>query len=456
MKKGFTIIEIIISISIMLMVGISTTFFILNKNNNELEQIKNEVVDAVNLYINTEYDEDGILYINGIKSSRRGLYLTVNNLLEKGYLEDNLVKTLEKNTNLDANDLKILASNSVYDNENEVCSEGLIKFEFNFDEFDNGPIYLCPTNSKIGDFYTDNVFNYIVKYISYIGQMQMSTNLKEDLMSNDDLNKYYYKVFQSFGVEEGHEFFIYKPKNQGLKSRIDDGDTIYYYRGKDVNNYVSFSNVFYNDCRFRIVSLTDDYIKIIPSNTDGSSCFFGYSGNANKTIYYNDMIDKEYIFNVSIKLDNKLTLEEKSQYFYNLDFCKNYICSEYYSDYIGILTYEEAIYSGYSGALLLGRIYRGYIDESYLQSGYGSIFALPKNAFPSPPGYYGYFGELSDGYKPSISPVRYIDSMYYRDNTLEYDDDGYLRPVIALNINMWEIKGNGTIDNPFVLKAKAI
>ena len=58
MKRGFTIIEIIISLVIILSIGVSVIFVVINnKKDNNLINISKQILEAANLYINIEKDE---------------------------------------------------------------------------------------------------------------------------------------------------------------------------------------------------------------------------------------------------------------------------------------------------------------------------------------------------------------------------------------------------------------
>ena len=91
MKKGFTIIELIIALSLIVIIGTSSVVVTVKKNNNtkDLETKETSLFDMAKVYISTETDENGITYQEGIFKGGSAVFIPVNNLKSEGYLSEN-------------------------------------------------------------------------------------------------------------------------------------------------------------------------------------------------------------------------------------------------------------------------------------------------------------------------------------------------------------------------------
>ena len=146
MKKGFTIIEIIISISLVLIVGVFATFFILNnKKNNELEKVTKEILEAANAYVKIEKDNNGNTYANKIVSGAKGVKVPLTNLVNSGYIKEELAnKVYDLNDKLEDNqDYYVMF---VEDTSNYCDDVSYITISSWMDKGDN--IYLCDNKDK--------------------------------------------------------------------------------------------------------------------------------------------------------------------------------------------------------------------------------------------------------------------------------------------------------------------
>lgn len=98
-KRGFTLIEIIICISLIAI--ISTISIVIFTKNKDYSNITKKILEAANVYIATEKDEQGNTYEYGINNGGKGARINVKELVNKGYVDEKLYKTLEKEYKLE-------------------------------------------------------------------------------------------------------------------------------------------------------------------------------------------------------------------------------------------------------------------------------------------------------------------------------------------------------------------
>ena len=85
MKKGFTLIEIIVCIVLITLIASIT---IISTNYNKDKDLIKMLTDAALLYIDVEKDENGNNYQKEIISGRLGLKLPIKELVNKGYIKE--------------------------------------------------------------------------------------------------------------------------------------------------------------------------------------------------------------------------------------------------------------------------------------------------------------------------------------------------------------------------------
>ena len=141
MKKGFTLVEIIISIGLILIVGVSTTFFVISKNNNnELDKITKQILEAASAYVKVEKDKNGNTYANEIVNGSKGVKIPLSNLVNRGYIKEEQANIIYEN-NDELEDNKDYYVMFVEDSEN-YCDDGsYVSVTSWMDKGDN--IYLC-------------------------------------------------------------------------------------------------------------------------------------------------------------------------------------------------------------------------------------------------------------------------------------------------------------------------
>lgn len=145
-KKGYTLIEIIITIGIVLIVGTISivSFNVNNKINRELESITNSILTAANLYIKTELDENGSNYLTKIQNGNKGVKIPLTNLVNNGYIKEetiNKLYDLKNDTKQDGKSYYVM----FVENTNNYCDDGsFVTISSWMDEGNN--VYLCDYN----------------------------------------------------------------------------------------------------------------------------------------------------------------------------------------------------------------------------------------------------------------------------------------------------------------------
>ena len=91
-KKGFTLIELIVTIGIMILVGlviVTNMSGILSKQNDaEYESFKKNIEDSACIYVETQPNESS--YSKNNCRNNGGCNIPIKNLIETGLIEDNL------------------------------------------------------------------------------------------------------------------------------------------------------------------------------------------------------------------------------------------------------------------------------------------------------------------------------------------------------------------------------
>lgn len=181
MKKGFTLIEIIVCIALIAL--ISTTSIILLKKNNDYSEITKKIINAANVYIATEKDDKGNTYEYGITHGGKGVQINVNELLNKGYISKSTVKTLEEKFENKDKIYLIQITNAIKNkNDNECKSSG---FEYNVNwEKTEETMYLCPYDNQNSES-NGTIKNLILNKYSYIDN---KPDFKKISPKNQDVN----------------------------------------------------------------------------------------------------------------------------------------------------------------------------------------------------------------------------------------------------------------------------
>ena len=241
MKKGFTLIEIIIAIVLISLLG-TTSIIVLNKPSDKTyDTALKRAMDAVNVYINTEKDSVGNTYFNGIYKGGEGLIVPLRDLNDKGYINDSDYDVLIKKL-ADDKEYFVVGFKS-----QDECESG-VEINLAGAEGFNKSTYICGfSNNKGCDGCKEPEDGSIFKKII---NMEYTTNCSKNTGT---------------GLCYLH----------GKDISEDDKD-IWYFKGNVENNYLKFNG---SEKKYRIVRTVENGgIKIIDSEVLGKSVYDYLSG----------------------------------------------------------------------------------------------------------------------------------------------------------------------------------
>ena len=288
MKKGFTLIEIILSITLITLIGVTTIILVINNNKNKeiklLEKYSTTLENALNVYLDSHPE-----VMTNLNENAKAAIVTLETLKSEGLISDKLNVSYKNNYYLLSN-LKLLANES----EDKTCDNNVIGIDmiksWDLNKYDSkSVIYVCPKgDSESLDELYNNLFGLIVENDRNIDNLERRIESLEELHSK----------------------------------------SAYYYPGEDQNNYVYFNTNYssspnnvanFDGNLFRILSKTglhgeNDYIYLIPSkpitiNENFKTIFFsGYFYSEDLYSYnkysYNNSILKDYNYWITGKFCN--------------------------------------------------------------------------------------------------------------------------------------------------------
>lgn len=257
-KKGFTLIEIIISISLIAVISTITIIGInnnKNKNSEHLKSLHNKILEAATVFMSIEKDKNGNSYDAALNMGAKGVKIPVNFLVENGYVDKNTIKEVYKLDKLDdTKNYFILAVNGGSEDNQDYCDVGEITLSLSWMD-ENKPVYLCKNYKKYTE--TKEVINNIQEVQNNV---RLRTNLDKIAISEDYYNSLSEDVKNDYVKDENGLFTLYD-------SNVDKIYT--YYRGSVNNNYLKLgkdsSN---NDLIWRIVWMNEDNISKLVLNSE--------------------------------------------------------------------------------------------------------------------------------------------------------------------------------------------
>lgn len=218
-KKGFTLIEIIISISLIAVISTITIIGInnnKNKNSENLKSLHNKILEAATVFMSIEKDENGNSYDAALNMGAKGVKIPVNFLVENGYVDKNTIKEVYKLDKLDdTKNYFVLAVNGGSEDNQDYCDVGEIILSLSWMD-ENKPVYLCKNYKK----YISNI-----ETIKNIQDVQNSVRLKVSIDKNAVSEEFYKKLSDEEKVD-----FV-KDENGIFTLNDENVDKIYsYYR----------------------------------------------------------------------------------------------------------------------------------------------------------------------------------------------------------------------------------
>ena len=161
-KKGFTLIEIIISLSLIVIIGITATVMVVNHNKNKeirtLKQYNEKLENALNVYIENHPE-----IMNNLNDTSKAAIVTLEVLKNDGLIKDDL-EVNYKNEYFLLSNMRLLDDNTEENINNADCENDVVSIEV-FKKWDltekdgNKVMYVCPKDN-ITDL--DDKLDYII------------------------------------------------------------------------------------------------------------------------------------------------------------------------------------------------------------------------------------------------------------------------------------------------------
>ena len=483
-KKGFTIIEIIVCISILTIIStITITVSFLNGKQDEIKKATNNILNAAEIYVNVSKDENGINYIKQIENGKGGVKIPINELVSNGYVkkEDaNIIYNKYKNTKKlkDDEDYYILLADGSYNKTDYYfCENNEYMLEASWFIDSNKTLYLCNNKSSYNE-ETNTIFD---KVISSNGNIEV-------LNSPIELENYNIALKSQIS---GSYAISYTSKQNGLfqSNILGEENSFWYFRGNVTNNYVKINDDIYRILNFIKEESGNIYFRLISENEILVSPFENFIGDGYQSYRersiekfcsivsekYNDY-DKDDncklvfpTFADSTTMDPSINLPDIN---YNICSISNKLlsvntilssdgssyenkCNDFNNN---LITVGESYYSGVP-AIFYPSISSRYggtnggsliTSNSFLSSGGNTMTA---NLFDT--GIYSnnYVSLSNDLYKEFFDDGTPVYSMLGIFTLLSYNEgkkntETYVRPVITINGNS-KVIGSGTIGFPY-------
>lgn len=197
-KRGFTLIEIIICISLLAIIGVSSIIVVSKTTSNNFKSIEKQILTAADTYINIEKDDNGKTFFKGINNGGQGVILPLSKLVDKGYINDDAINKIKKEKGNDAvKDNYVLALLGDGTEENDCTG---VTLKISWDNSIQEEVYLCPTNKTSSESSSDKIYvyyNYDLPGIKCEDEIRVQEfNIGEDVIFHDPICKsnYYYNM----------------------------------------------------------------------------------------------------------------------------------------------------------------------------------------------------------------------------------------------------------------------
>ena len=335
-KRGFTLVEIIICVSLIAI--ISTISIVIFTKNKDYSNLTKKILEAANVYIATEKDDQGNTYEYGINNGGKGVRINVNELVNKGYIDEKLYKTLEKEYKLEDDESYLVwVTNSIKGSSEKECGTNAHEYKVNWEKREDNVVYLCPYNKK------SNEQQITIKEL--MNNAKIKVDLEKIPVSED-----YCKNHADLKCDQEDSKYTTKENGIFLLYEEESNKVYYYYRGSVNNNYLELGkNNENNSLLWRIIWINDDNkaklvlddeIQLTLKNKNGNTLsvnlgdeIFNYDTN-------NRHHDKYYIFNPTYsKLQEGNTLNITMTY-KNENLLEKYF---YYNSITNDIFYENLV-----------------------------------------------------------------------------------------------------------------
>ena len=454
MKKGFTLVEIIISITLVLIIGVSGTFFVVNKNKKaDLESVTNTILEAANLFAKSERDKDGIIYRNKVLTGGKGVKIPLSTLLSEGYIDENMANIVYNNATLgnpdEGKDYYVMVLT-----DSNYCDEGATVTITSWMDLEDGEktLYLCDYNVE-NEVCEDSVCE-SEQQLNLIDNILKNAHVPlKTSISTDDFDEIESLVALVGTTESAGTVYLSKKNGLYRKNDID-----FYYRGVVTNNYVDILGD-----SFRIISFNkDNYTMKLITEYSISSDYYLSASKPTSTDFVNSKL-YEALYNWKNGY-----MPGWADIFVNGNFCiGNTSCETLTQLEVGLISKSEAEFAGVPTSVPGGvcyKLYRGsgcssltYVSNGWLTSG-GSTFTsnVVEKSYRNEVWYehiliandiYKNYGGVVGLFANMDTEIYFNTNLYknYKDNIAKS-----IRPVIVIDTKkITSYTGNGSKESPY-------
>lgn len=340
-KKGFTLIEIIIAISLIILISVGSFIGIKLQNNNDNDKINDIILNAATLYANNEKDEKGQTYIEAVNSYAKGAKIPLSVLVNKGYLEEKYKKTIEekyKNKNSNNKSLYVLLAL-----EEDYCETGATYTLSWTMDINDSVVYLCDTHKNPDSLKVTEV-------------PKIRVDLSKVAVSENYYNNATEEQKEYLTKDENGLYIYYNESTQRIYN---------YFRGAVTNNYIKLGS--YTDSSG---NKNDLYWRIVWYNSDKKMKLILNDSIPLDEVYQNDQVanlnDGDVLTYFSYQQSPSLASYSGSYLFLN----KDASISERYSSSCAITIHEYDIQE----EKLLKEKYNDYKIENNLNANTNNFY----------------------------------------------------------------------------------
>ncbi len=237
-KKAFTLVEIIICITLIVTISAITIINLQLESKDKLETITKKILEAAEVYVNTTKDSNGKEYLQEINKGAKGLQLSVTTLVDNGLIDEKTVNELYDIKNVKKNNnqsyyVLFLSDGTDYCDKNEITVLSSWMEE-------GKTIYLCKNYNN-----SNNINQTPL-------EINKNSNFKVDLTKfavSEDFAKNHTKSKSILTSDENGLYTYYNESTKNIYT---------YYRGAVNNNYVKLGEIDGNPLYWRILWIRDD------------------------------------------------------------------------------------------------------------------------------------------------------------------------------------------------------
>lgn len=350
-KKGFTMIELVVSIAIITLVGATTTLIIINNNKNkEIKTLKNnstKLYEALQVYLETNKD-----VINNVNKNAKGAIITLETLKNEGLIKNDL--------NVDYKKKYYLITNAVMAPSNEQinCEKDQVELSivesWNVDT--DKVIYICSNNNTYDDSSLQDTISSlqqtIIEMQDKLSSYEITQNNKTTTFTGNNANNYV-KFPVITGNNENNLLYFGEGNDKDLWR-------LYSYKGIDGSpssmKLIYNTNVKVKD-RLSVINWQRSSDRLVVE-TDSSNCDFFQSYNGRKK-YYKILRNDIYEVDGSACYERESNVSGYYYYKVNNEIYKGHSGMDYKIWYNGIDYYKATKLTSFDASTVYCKIRTG-------------------------------------------------------------------------------------------------